>query len=369
MANLADTILSETQRLACRVLSDDSVAVGFLNTALRLNPAGQVIGQGLGAIRNTVRNLACPTDGAEARPGDLLNGLPGGPGQCPTDYRIRVVVDRYFSNGTLRVEGATFQSANPFRGPITNVFIVNNNAGTVTVEYGNNQSGPLFSNGSTDTFRDLRDVTFERLDGLADDCGDSPDGRPRYRGPVTYQDDNGNDITEDVDIVFDNPNDGGGGGGLTIPFGWFAPTLEINPNLNLDLEPEIDFSPGDGCSLRPEIDIPDVPPTPEDPPPPDDARTLVGIIVATERLTQEVVTGVFGDGGPTNIFLPNHGFALLGARVGPVSAWLKPVPLNLLKQWVPVEGELPVYTWEIVSQNGFRHTVTPVYVDQQETSS
>lgn len=368
MASRSETIFNETRRLACRVLDDDNAAAAFLSRGLRTNPVGIVVATGLGNLRDNARNFACGAGAPIERVGDALFGNVDVSGQCPVDYRINVVVDRYFSNGTLRVEGATFSSANPFRGPIESVFIDNNDASTITVRYNNGVEGPLFSNGSSDRFRDLRDVTYERLDGQPDDCGGEFDPRPTYEGPVTYQDDNGNDVTENVRFNLDDPV-GNPGGGLTIPFGWFAPELEINPNLNLDLEPEVDFSPTPGC--RPQLDLPelDIPEGEDDPPEPEDNRLLAGVIIATTVESPNAVGIVYGNSFPPKVYLPDMGTIVFAVKVGSTEAWTKPYPIQVLRQWEPVLGELFAYSFRIINRNGFVSIGYPIYIDDGDTES
>lgn len=367
MPTRAETIFNETRRLACRVLADDNAAAAFLSRGLRTNPVGVVVATGLGDLRNNARDFACSADGAVSRIGDALFGTTATPGQCTAEYTITATADRYRSNGNLRVEGAALTGAQTFQGPIQDVFIPNNNASSPIVVVSNGDNVPLISNSSSDTFRDLRDVVFTRVDGAEDNCGGVDDPRPRYEGPVTYQDENGNDVTEDVVVVLDDPTDRPGGG-ITVPVGWFAPELNINPDLNLDLEPEIDFSPDRPCfpdlDIEPELDIPD---GDEDPPPPVDSRLLAGVILVTTVDDPRRVPSVVGNDGSLNLYLPDTGSVVFAVRVGSEYAWTGPKPIQVLRQWEPVLGELYAYDFRVINRNGFTTEGYPVYLDDNET--
>lgn len=367
MASRAETIFNETRRLACGVLDDDNAAAAFLSRGLRTNPVGSVVATGLGNLRDNARTFACGDGSPLSRIGDALLGTAATPGQCSELYTITAVADRYRSSGSLRVEGATLTGAQQYQGPIQDVYIPGNDANSPLVVVANGDEVPLVSNGSSDTYRDLRDVVFTLVNGGEDNCGGVDDPRPRYEGPVTYDDDNGNEITEDVVVVLDDPVDRPGGG-ITIPVGWFAPELNINPDLNLDLEPEIDFSPGRPClpnlDFEPELDIPD---GPDDPPPPNDTRLLAGVFLVTTVVDPNRVPNVTGNSESLGLYLPDAGSVVFAVRVGNEVAWTGPKPIQVLKQWEPVIGELYAYSFSVVNRNGFVTQGYPVYLDDGET--
>nr|CRY96879.1 hypothetical protein [uncultured prokaryote] len=366
MSSLADAILDETRRLACRVLSDDNAAAGFLSRGLRTNPIGVVVATGLGELRDNAASFACDPGGSPGRAGDSLTGTAPPAGQCAgVQYDVTWSLVATFAGGP-RNETRT----SVLDGPIGEIsYDVSNSTGLTVSIVSNGVVTRVLSRGGSASNWDVESVVIDsvvRGDGLPDDCGVSGDPRPRYEGPIFYQDENGNNVNDDVVIVLDDPSSGGGGG-LTIPFGWFAPELEINPELKLNVDPEIDFSPGGQC--RPDLEFEpgsDIPDGDDDPPPPPDSRLLAGVIVVTTVEDPNRVPTVTG-GDALSLFFPDCGSVVFAVRVGNEVAWTGPKPIRVLKQWEPVLGELYAYSFRIVNRNGFVSQGYPVYLDDGET--
>lgn len=186
-----------------------------------------------------------------------------------------------------------------------------------------------------------------------------PPTGPGYTGPITYDGPDGSPITIDVDISMDNPvidEDGN----LIIPFVYIDPDLELNPDVNIELEPE--FGPGgNNCNPTIDPDFPDFPEGPDDPPPPEDGRRIAGIVVvATKTTTFQTTTEYRGENEPT-LFLPRLASVVFAIDIGGQGCWTAPVDVEVLRQWVPVPENTQAYAFDVKPVNGFTIESYPVY--------
>jgi len=206
-----------------------------------------------------------------------------------------------------------------------------------------------------------------RVDGLPDGCG-GPGRPPGYKGPLTYRDPAGEEITEEVDIELDDPYINEDGKPF-IPFVFIDPDLNIRPELELDFEPEISLGGGDNsCDNNYDPDFPPLPPGPEDPEPPNNNRRFTAIVTVATKATTLQTTTEFSGGTTPTIYLPRLGSVVFAVSVGEQAAWTKPTDLEVLRQFTPVPGDGVAFDYNVKPALGFSIQAFPVYLDSSDDS-
>ena len=362
MASFQETVISEVRRLACRVLSDQPFANNWLGRAVRRTPGGRFLGRGVDAATDALANIACPATPEPARPGDSLGQQFTG-GQCSFNY---------FVNGRVRVktpddteEIRTFNTDNGnssgYRGPIIKYRVENGKKWLTTVtsqrDWLSFKLDPGFS------IEQVLEYNVVPADpNNSDDCGSAGTELPSYNGPITYENDNGDTITEDTTIIIQPPETTGDGFNLTVPFFWISPTVNINADVDFSLEPEVNLP--DGCDRDvPEVDFPDLPESEDDPAPPETEERLAGVVVVSERQAPFEVTATFGSGDFPLVRLPRIGSLVFAVETGGTEAWTAPIDIQLRKQYVPVPGELLAYDAKFSAVPGWQGTIYKVLVN------
>jgi hypothetical protein len=354
MADLPTTIKNEAQRLACVVLSNEDAARDFLGRRTRALPGMGFAQDAAGAPFKLLKYFACGDQPPESRPGDMPFGDEGIDGQPPSGFNYDGV-----GGVNMNFKNAQGQPRNVFTRQFTYTLgqfgweATSRRCDGVVANVGSFQPGSIqiVSTGiCTGQGGELPDFTYDK--------------RPYYRGPVTYDGPNG-PVTVDVDVKLDDPKSDPGGG-LTIPFFWIDPDLVLKPDLNLDIEPEIDFNPGRKCG--PDIDLPDLDldDNDTDPPEPENDSVLAGVIVTTTVITTEKTTGRWESGSQPAIYIPRCATVIFATNVGGVRCWTEPTDVQTLRQWIPVKGEVYPYDAVVKSSLGFESTIEKVYVKGSE---
>ena len=254
-----------------------------------------------------------------------------------------------------------------------------------------------------------------RAGGLPDNCGDPPAPPPippPTPPPIPIPPDIDLPVTPpgggpDVDFNF-SPRVGpviiGVGGGLFIPVNVRinGPNINVNAPISIPVDvslPDLNISfPGQGggggapddpaapsppgppprpipgprqpvcCDPKPEPgeeeDTEDGEPSP--PPPP--GRRLVGLVIRCSiQAGTQSATEIGQGGGDRNLFVPrlaNVYFDVSSPAVrGPsVSSSTAPIPVQLLRQYVPAPESVEVRGWRVVTEFGVSAGVTPLYI-------
>jgi len=360
MVSFPEALRNEAARLTCRVLRDAPARSNLADRTVRSIPGGDFAADVADGAFDAAERSACSLEGDDPKPGDNLAGVPGPPGQCDgVKYNGNMIITK--TNGTEQQSGMGINW-----GPIQGVtirkdvdgrdraYVICRGSGDTPIQ----PPGTLVERASSPQL-DYESVriapdNFIRVDGLPDDCGEF-DTRPRYNGPLTYNEGD-TEITVDVEIILDESVNNGPS--LTIPLIYVDPSLELRPELDLDLEPELNFSGKGSCELDIEIggdNTTGEPDAPEDAGQPGD---IVGAVVVSQKTTNlQTTTEV--DSDPT-LFLPRCSTLLFGLRVGANRAWSTPQDCSLLVQYLDVPGDIPAYTFKAIPALGFSCTVYPV---------
>lgn len=367
MADLKTTIASEVRRLACRVLSNQPFANNWVGRAVRRTPGGKFLGRGIDAATDALAGIACPSTPPESRPGDSLGRQFSG-GQCNFNYHISGVVRLSTPEGTTETESFDTDDGNSagFAGPILRYRVENGKTWLTTVTDTRDRLTYKTEVGfKIEAVLEYR-VTPANPD-QADNCGDSGPENPQYTGPVTYENEDGDTITEDTTIIIQPPETVGDGLNLTVPFFWVSPTVNVNADVNLSFDPEVNLP--EGCKDDvPTVDIPDLPSAEDDPPEPQTEERLAGVVVVSTREAPFEVTTTFGSGEFPKVRLPRIGSLVFAVETGGTVAWTAPVNVQLRRQWIPVPGELLAYDAKLFSVSGWSGQIYKVLVDVPKIS-
>lgn len=381
MPSFVESVGTASRNFACRLLSNNAAATGYIAGLTSSVP-------GVGSFNNAVANsteylagLACPgSPGGESGGGgggDNFNGVPGlPPGQCPgVPYLVQGTARLLAANGSLN---RTLPWTSNRTGPLdrfilqltsNNVLVVNENGDTLA-NLGSRPSGIAsaeWANGYP---------TVTRQDGQpveSCDAGTPDDDRPRTTQPVTYNVDNGPDITNNIDIIA-NPPVMDVDNNLVIPFIYITPTFEANAYLDISTG-DLTFNFGEpaptGTDCCPPLE--DVPPdddeTDEDPPPPDNDLRLVGLkVVSTITIPTANLTS-FGNGMGPVIYFRRLCLVRFAIEVAGVKSWTAATEVQTANQFVPVPAIGVGYFWDVIEEHGVSVQVVPVYLKQTDPPS
>lgn len=332
----------------------------LVQRTVRRIPGGSTVEAISTAVFDAAERAACSIGDNEERPGDRLLGQPGQPGQCDGV--------RYFLTITFSAEGGapSTQTFNGFWGPIQGIRILPREGGVSRIVIdcrGRSTGGPApdvfpyqFASTTGASYNVATIDDIQPQDNFVDNCGVA-DTRPSYSGPITYNE-GGTEITQNVEITLDESINNGPS--LTIPFLYVDPNLELRPELDLDLEPEISLGGRRGCDVDIEVGNDNTSGNPESPLDDGQPGNIVGAVVVSTRASQFQTTTELSVDGPPTLFFPRCASLLFGLRVGNNRAWAEPQDCNVLVQYLDVPGDIPAYTWKIIPALGFTCEVFPV---------
>lgn len=360
MVSFQEALRNEASRLACRVLRDANARDNIVERTIRRVPAGSFAADVADGVFDAAERAACSLGDNDPRPGDQLGGIPGPPGQCEGS-RYWVTHTRTDDTGF-----STGQRANGYWGPILGIKSVprgNGGSDVYLICKGRDNGGPAAEVFDTPIVQsggqnwvDVQIDLIEPMDGYADDCG-IPDTRPRYEGPMTYNEGD-TEITQDIEIILDESINYGPS--LTIPFIYVDPDLELRPELDLDVEPELSFRKGSDCDLEIEMGDDNTSDNPDAPEDFGQDGDIVGAVVVSTKVSSFQTTTELGDGVPPTLYLPRCATLLFGLRVGNNRAWSQPQDCSVLVQYLDVPGDIPAYTFKVLPALGFECEVFPV---------
>lgn len=301
---------------------------------------------GLAPIARNLRRWVCdaPPDEPVTLPPPPFTG-----GQCPVDYRVQVQsLITTQSGSTVNAISGLFI----LRGPITGL---GSAAGGAACGGSTKPAAAVFHNGQTTivgcpgSAQSIVAVGFEvleRVDGMADDCGDPP---PILPPPAP--------INVDVDITYGDNNEFN----LTVPV-IFAPlyvaldgsiNAPVTVNLDADFQiegtlelfPGFEFTPtinfggdtGDGQpDPEPPPDDPEGPGEPEedDPNTPKEPDDRIYALLCRGRIESDArPSGIFQQIGP-DIYAPRLGSARFGTEIEGVTFWSEDIDIKGLNSVV-----------------------------------
>jgi len=365
MSGLGEAIKSTASKLLCLVAGGETFADNYFDRT-RDRGGNSIEAEARNASRAYVQAvLGCPPS-QDVPPGYQPGGTGFTPGQCNTRYRVSYTVNFSDNNGPQVedvVRGSLPGPIEPLQlGPIpdrdADFFVYGQRAdGTFRIYSGYGTTNNPASGGV------LSNVSITRVDGEPDECGDF-DGDPRYTGPLTVINNEGDEVTYEGNIVLAPPRIGPGGG-LTIPVAWISPefsfdgTLDFSPDLDLKLNVGNDGeTAARPINSNPGGSGPDAPN-----PPPSDYAPIIGVFVVSERATDVQTTTEYGDGESPTLFEPRCATVLFAIRGGGRVGWSKPYSVQSLSQYIPWQGELEAYDVRVIEANGFSSQAFPVALD------
>ena len=371
---LQGVVAGEVGKLLCRVWDDDGSADALLERTYGKNGAA-VIGAPIRYSKKVFRDAFCfPFDGEPSdEPGYSPYGTEPQLGQCPVIYNFKGALG--IRNKTTLAErsvtfsiGSTIGSTRRW-GPWRGFRIDQRPNGSSMIGLHSNQDGSpgettLGSIGSGEEYISSVLTSATRFDGQPDNCGGESDPRPRYDGPVTYPD----GASRPTTIIINNPQNNKGGRGITVPFAWISPELNVSgkATINPKGELEIDLNGGDDGSFAVDPNSPQPAPGPDSPPSPEGYREMRGVVVVTTKIASATTTTEYGNGESPNLYLPRCASLLFAVNVIGNGNWTQPVDIETLRQWVPVLGDLPAYLAVAKPMNGYSCQLYPVYVDDEK---
>ena len=365
---LQGVVAGEVGRLLCQVWADDGSADALLSRAYGKTGAA-IVGAPVRYSKRAFQGAFCGIDPPEPRPGEFPGGKPPELGKCPVLYNVKGLIKYYVNPTTTTISTSNFDLGTeygPFSEPYTEVIPAGN---LVLYMDGKTANGrykkiQLFPMGPGSRFVSYSWQDFSRVDGQPDRCGDLGYDGPGYDGPVTYPGPDG-PVTTNVSIRIGNPKGDSGGGGLTIPFAWISPELNLNGEVDLEPTGNFEFGGGGGDSNSPRIDpdSPVPPPGGDDPPPPGTNREIVGVVVVSSRLASSTTTTEYGDGVSPDLYLPRCASLVFAVNIAGSGSWMQPIDVEVLRQWIPVPGDFPAYLARAKPMNGYACQVFPVYAD------
>jgi hypothetical protein len=381
--SFSEAAAQAVQGAACSLLAASDNATAWINSVYGLDGD---FGNIAGALRKNICNESEP---------DISGYGPQSPftgGQCSTDYRVIYEwANRTFATdcSSRPDQPLSTEDAEPIFGPITGVRfefsmdgpndprcaagwsrrqIVIDHAGGSSVVKEDDIDG--FSPGFDETNGSVAITAVERLDGLPDDCGNPLGGVGEYNDysettAITYEDNSGTEVTENVTVSLRPLIVGIGGilyapvtvnvGGITL-----SGTVKLAPEFKVDLFPDGLFGGGGNTdNPAPEPSEPDPTPTP-----PDDRRRIIGAICTTTNFDPEIsqVTQV-AQGETPDIFVPRTGNISFYIDTPGGQAWTEPTPLRNVRQYVPCPAREGAVDVAVTEGTGFITAVTPVYAD------
>lgn len=339
MVDFRESIVGAARNVFCRNAAPIGAAANYLEgieipiPGVRIPSGFQIAGRAASALLST-----CPASGGPYGNPDPVNAVPG---RCAVPYNIQGGVD-VFTYGTYnRTLGYNSNRVGPLPQFIVsltsnNVLLVDENGDTLA-NLGNRPTGT-----SSAEWKDGNPV-ITRVDGLPDECG--ADGQPIQPGDniggdetINYDDNNGNPVSETVNVNFNNPILTLDGdiviGGVVI-----GPTYQVGVNLNLstgDINLGLDGTNPDSAPCDLPGRTPEEPPdNEEDEPPEDPEGRIIGVFVTTDDAPKYGSATIVGDGIAPDLAFPRVGSVSFGVQVGTARAWLNPIDVQGKRMFIP----------------------------------
>lgn len=240
----------------------------------------------------------------------------------------------------------------------------------------------IFSSQSRANEISLNVLSVTRVDGLPDDCGDSPllpvpaptPGYPNItNNNFTFVDDNGVDVTIPLALVYLRPTfdvDNNFRIPVRIDLGGIEFDGSVGPDGEVDINPRVPGRPGlpgrNPTQPQPVEPAPDPDPdsrTPEPDPPddPDTEQVIIGAVVTVNQNLSGVPTQIVQTENP-DIYAPNLGFINFLYQVDTKrAAWGVDIPVKNLNQLIPVDWPYGAIDVKGTPRPGVTWTITAVY--------
>lgn len=346
----------------CSVLQNEEDATPWLNNAVRSIPGSRArpLTKADRAPYELARRTVCRLGRDPQSPSVTFpdkRSFEGG--QCDTEYRVRGVLNTT-SNGQPAFVDRDTTGSRLYQGPIERVFISDDGQAVIVQHNGGAESDLIRFPASRINVTSFTDVTVERVDGLPDDCGNVPGtsgpgetGNPSGPGTLDYEDEDGNTVSEPVDVTV-RPPIVGPGGDINISTEICFPAFCLDVNIDLgtgDITVGIGGSQKGGECCPPFEDLPEGPDD-SDPPPPEDESRYAGVITRCTLLPTGGQFTQVGDGIGPDIFLPRLGVVRFAVEIGGRRTWTIDKPIKTLSQFTPSELPGVAYSWSVLPEKG-----------------
>lgn len=287
------------------------------------------------------------------------------PGQCNAAYRLRAIFTYNDRDNIPRVERFGDNDQNTYQGPLGQDSLFRSSGNVVAVEFANTNGriqGPTVFITSTPTY----ELDLERVDGLPDNC--SADGTPvdpnsaiapSGTGDVTYENEDGSQVTEPYDFTFRPP--------------FVSPSGDVIIPVEICLGPlcfEVCYNVNTGAVQTCGAEEPNNPCCPtvediagggsaEDPPPPESDERYAGVLVRIPDTSINKTATELGSAGPS-LFIPRLAVVRFAVEIGGVRTWTVDQPVKTVSQGVFVNAPAFAYAYDVIPEPGITPVVTPI---------
>lgn len=349
-----------TQLAVCGIFRAADPLNDYLSNALSRLPG---VGPTDNDANDAMADMFCPEDATDV-PTITFPSPPFTGGQCPVEYTVRVVNDR-FINGSLAQEGEEIIAPFGVLGPITSIAF-NASSSKVKINYGGGLSTeiPTGSQPGGTSRTNLRGITVTRRDGQADTCGSLPaPGRPNFTTNIIYDNSNGVEINAPVTVSFQVPIIGVNGN-LSIPLSIVGPSINLSPTFNFstgDVTFGLDLGDRTGEGCDPPFDPPDVPEAPGEPAGEPQRFFRAMIVVSTGDLENSIATTLPAGNG-VNLYGPRLGTLSIRVRIGKTFAFLPDISIKHVRQLVIIPENFVGNGYAAHPIPGVNFELFPVYL-------
>lgn len=331
MPNLFEALGNTLRGLYCATAGPVATGLSVLGSVYE-GLGGEEQGEDLraaGQLYRSAQQVACN------RTPDSVGGVIAPPftgGQCPgVLYQFT-----YNPSPSPPFSGNPILSA-AGRGPLTLDAGTDPNGGVFAIIRDQSGAG-IASAGTNDPDVDsieLNITNMTRLDGQPDDCGDPPPEVPPYNPEdwtfnptIDYDDDDGNTVTINPEIVI-QPNILGPGGDLEVPFTVeFSPEVNLTGNFNLNTGDLVINGGGNGSGQ----DFSGPQEEPQEPGEQEEQENIIGVrVISSEDGSGVETTEILQTGGNPNIYVPRTSTVAFRYKTGVSgSAWGTDLPVKSL---------------------------------------
>lgn len=314
-----------------------------------------------------------------------FTGPPFQGGQCPVTYSITTEIYACVTAG-CGTQGP--YGLGNYLGPITGLrggFQPGQGWGVFISHAGVESYFNLSSGGPTTYVSfDVQNPILTRLDGQPDNCGNptppidpTPPPYPRIPRDVPYQDNDGNNFTIPIILVF-APVRVNIDGTLNVPFRIqldpefnveFNGTLNINNgNINFNFgnpniapgpfpQPDDFDSPDNTPGYPPTVpnSISPISPTPAEP----ETKEVIRAVIVTVTANTSASTVIYQDNNP-DIYAPDLGFINFAISVDNAVAWTSNIPVKNFRNFIQCDWEGGAIEVRGTPRPGVAWTITPI---------
>lgn len=363
MVTLRQAATALARDLFCTALGDPAARDIIGQGATLGLPGVERVQNARAGILDTAERLYCPADPVPAGQGPITSTGGSEPGQCPELYNLVVrVFGSTSSNPTFRF---LFENTfNGLLGPLSSPTIVGNNL-EITTATG---STVVLAN-LTGVIGPVWEIDYTLQSGGPDNCGEPSPANTTRSGPIDYDDENGNPVSETASQN-QGPINFGPDGEPTICTTITTPTVELvvcfNPFSGDATVRATDLGVGADNCCPPLDENPMNEEAEEEPPEPETQQRFVGVVVVNTGGADD--TGATQIAGPeATIYLPRIASISFAVDFNGLRFWTEVKNVQMQKQAFFVPDGFVAYTWNLAVVGNATFSVIPILVPEEVT--